>query len=58
MNQPKRAMTITGTLIEAGTIVLEDGCVTGLLIEVSEDDLRDAEYLPLYQPVTITHKGP
>ena len=47
-------MKIKGKLIEVGNIAMDDGFVTGFLIEISEEDLKSAEYLPLYQTVEIT----
>ena len=48
---------LTGTLIQAGEIALEDGeIVTGILIQMTVEDLCHADEIPLYREVTIARK--
>ena len=48
----KQPAVIIGKLVEAGNIEGLDG-FTGLLIEVSIDDLKKATNMPLYQQVLV-----
>lgn len=44
---------ITGELAEAGSMVVGGELTTGVFVQCTEEELRDAKMLPLYRRVAI-----